>query len=165
MAAYLRFREQFRKPEDLLHRIGLQDGQTVLDYGCGIGSYAIPAARIVGATGKVHALDIHPIAVERVQKRAKKEGLSNIVTIQSGLDTGLEDESIDFVLLFDVFTWVHEKEELLKELHRVLKNTGTFSVIIDHVDPIEFRKIIEKTALFEITSQEDNFFILRKASN
>ena len=59
LAFILRRREKRHDLRALLVRAGLSQGQAVLDYGCGIGSYALPAARIVGAEGKVHALDIH----------------------------------------------------------------------------------------------------------
>ncbi|MGY5874542.1 MAG: class I SAM-dependent methyltransferase [Candidatus Thorarchaeota archaeon] len=162
MAAYLKFRERFRRPEETLLKLGISEGHKVLDFGCGIGSYTIPAARLVGSTGWIYALDIHPVAVERVQKRVDKEGLKNVATILSGQETGLSDESMDYVLLIDVFTWISDKDELLKELHRVLKDSGVFAVLIDHVDPVSFIEALEQNGLFSILTQEDNFFTLRK---
>jgi methylase of polypeptide subunit release factors len=47
-----------------------------LDFGCGSGSYAIPAAKMVRERGIVYALDIHPLAVKAVEKKAKKLGLA-----------------------------------------------------------------------------------------
>jgi hypothetical protein len=91
MALVLRVREPFKKPMQRLQKVGLQEGQTVLDYGCGIGSYVIPALKLVGENGKVHALDIHPMAVKRVKERAEKNGFSNVHTILSNIDTGLPD--------------------------------------------------------------------------
>ena len=41
--------------EQFLRKIGLKEGQTVLDFGCGEGHYAIPAAKIVSNKGKVYA--------------------------------------------------------------------------------------------------------------
>ncbi len=163
MAAYLRFRERSRRPTALLQRLGVDRGHSVLDFGCGIGSYSIPAAHIVGPEGHVYALDIHPVAIAQVRKRVKNENLKNVSTIQSGLETGLDSLSLDFVFLFDVFTWISNKEELISELYRVLKKSGVFAVIIDHIEPSEFTKVIERTDLFTIDSQEENLFILSKA--
>lgn len=159
MAAYLRFRERFRKPTEFLEKLGLEHGHRVLDFGCGIGSYSIPAAKIVGEKGVVYALDIHPMAVERVKKRMMKAGLENIVTIQSGLETGLMDESLDFVLLIDVFTWIKDKHELLAELYRVIKPTGRFVMLIDHASPDECGAIVADTGLFNLESQEENVLV------
>jgi len=162
MAAYLRFRERFRKPEEIVRMLGIGNGHKVLDFGCGIGSYSIPVSHLVGESGQVYALDVHPIAIDRVQKRAEKLNLHNIETIQSGLETGLDDKSCDFVLMFDVYSWVPNKRALLKELYRVLKTDGKLSVVIDHTSPEEFVFDIEQFGRFAIELREKNFFILHK---
>ncbi|MFX1482220.1 MAG: class I SAM-dependent methyltransferase [Promethearchaeota archaeon] len=162
MAAYLRFRERFRKPEETLKLIGIDEEHKLLDFGCGIGSYSIPAARMVGESGLVFALDVHPLAIAKVKKRIEQEHLTNVRTIQSDLETGLEDGSLDHVLLLDVYTWIPSKEKLLEELHRVLKPEGNLAVLIDHMDPSEFVDDIERTGFFTIETRESNFFILRK---
>jgi ubiquinone/menaquinone biosynthesis C-methylase UbiE len=164
LALYMKHRETSRKPEETLKRIGISKGQCVLDYGCGIGSYSIPAARLVGSSGRVYALDIHPMAIEKVTKRAKKENLNNIQTILSGLNTGLQAESIDHVLLFDVYRSVPEKVALLREINRVLKPDGKLSAIIDHIGPEVFVEDVAKSGLFQILSHEDNFFILKRSA-
>lgn len=162
MAAFLRFRERFRKPEETIRMLGIDAGHMVLDYGCGIGSYAIPVAKLVGNEGCVYALDIHPIAIDRVRKRAERENLKNVETIHSGLETGLENASLDYILMFDVYSWIPNKRALLKELHRVLKSTGKMSMIIDHSDPQEFVNDLECYGLFNIEMRDGNFFILSK---
>jgi cobalt-precorrin-6B (C15)-methyltransferase len=55
----------------------------VLDFGCGSGTYTIPAAKAVGATGRVYALDINPRALDRVERKAERAGLRNIVRIDA----------------------------------------------------------------------------------
>ena len=128
----------------------------VLDYGCGVGSYTIPAARTVGESGRVYALDIHPIAIERVEKRARKEGLANIETIQSDLATGLPDEHLDFALLIDVYTWIDDKIGLLKEIHRILRPSGKLVFLIDHASPDGCKEMVEESGLFKFILQEGN---------
>jgi ubiquinone/menaquinone biosynthesis C-methylase UbiE len=156
MAWYLRFRERFRKPADFVSTLGIEEGHNILDYGCGIGSYTIPLARLVGATGRVYALDIHPIAIERVEKRALKSGLMNVETIQSDLRTGLPDEHLDFALLIDVYTWVDDKIGLLKEIHRILHPDGKLVFLIDHVSPEGCKTTVRESGLFRFILQEEN---------
>ena len=156
MAWYLRFRERFRKPADFVSNLGIEDGHNVLDYGCGIGSYTIPTARLVGESGRVYALDIHPLAIERVKKRAKKEELSNIETIQSDLATGLPDNHLDFALLIDVYTWIDDKIGLLKEMHRILRSSGKLVFLIDHASPEGCKATVEESGLFRLILQEEN---------
>ena len=163
MASYLRFRERFRKPEEFLRNIGINEGEIILDHGCGIGSYAIPAARLVGPTGRVYALDVHPIAVERTKKRARKEKLENIETILSDCKNGLPDEHVDVAMLIDVFTWIKDKQALLEEFHRVMKPGARLVFLIDHASPDGCKAIVKQSELFEFVSQDDNVLTYRKA--
>ena len=162
MAWYLRIRERFRKPKQFIERLGIEEGDKVLDYGCGIGSYTIPVARAVGRDGMVYALDIHPVTVERVEKRARKAGLHNIETIQSDLDTGLPDKHLEFALLIDVYTWVNDKEALLREMYRVLKHSGKLIFLIDHVSPEGCKRTVDESGLFRFIQQDDNVLRYQK---
>ena len=142
--------------------MGLQRGQSMLDYGCGIGSFAIPAAKIVGNYGVIYALDIHPLAIRTVQQRVKKKEISNIKTILSSRDTGLPDECVDTVLLYDVLQMISDKEELLKELHRVLKSGGTLFATAEHLEVTDFLNVITKKKLFTLSSQKGKLYQFRK---
>ncbi|UCE11646.1 MAG: methyltransferase domain-containing protein [Candidatus Thorarchaeota archaeon] len=156
MALYLRARERFRKPQEFAKNLGIKEGHRVLDYGCGIGSYTMPVAELVGEGGTVYALDIHPLALERVRKRTKKTGITNVETILSGLETGLPNEHLDFTLLIDVYTWVPDKEELIAEMHRVLKPSGKLVFLIDHVSPEDCKNTVAASGLFRFISQDEN---------
>jgi ubiquinone/menaquinone biosynthesis C-methylase UbiE len=148
MALTLRLREGFRDPEDELRQMGLRSGQVVLDYGCGAGSYTMPAAQIVGGEGLVYALDIHPLAIDMVEKRAAKEGLANVKTIYSDRDTGLPDKSVDVVLLYDVFHAIRDRQSLLQELGRVLRPDGILLVRPEHIAEGAFLATMEGSELF-----------------
>ena len=124
----MRIRGLFRNKKAEVLLTGAKRGDVILDYGCGIGFNTIPAAEIVGEEGTVYALDIHPLAVKAVEKKIRKKGLKNVKTILSGLDTGLPDESVDVVLLYNVLPMVKNRPALIKELYRVLKPGGVLSV-------------------------------------
>jgi len=150
MSFFFRIRDRFRNPGNQLEKVGIKKGQTLLDFGCGSGSYVIPAARMVGENGRVNALDIHPLAISAVEKKANKEGLTNIATILSDRDTGLPDESIDVVLLYDVIRSIKDKRALLKELHRVMKANGLLSILAEHIKVEDVLEIAEKDGLFSL---------------
>ena len=140
--------------EAVLRTVGLGSGQRVLDYGCGSGAFAIPAARIVGEEGKVYALDISSKALAKVKDRAAREGLGNIEALLSegkGVPGLLEGESFDVVLLYDVLHLIEDKTSLLRELHKMLEAQGFLSV-----DPMHLRE----EEIIELTGR-DNLFILR----
>ena len=118
----------FRNPYKLLRAAGLKSGQKVLEVGCGPGFFTIPAAKIVGKEGFVYAVDAHPLAIERVKEKIKKEGIKNIKSILANAsDTGLPDRSIDLAFLFGLRYIAGGLENVISEIHRVLKPGGVLS--------------------------------------
>jgi len=62
--------------EVVLRDFGVHQGQTVLDFGCGEGTYTIPAARIVGKHGTVYALDQAESRLDTLRAKAKSAGIN-----------------------------------------------------------------------------------------
>lgn len=115
-----------KNPYRILRAIGVKEGQTVLDVGCGPGFFTIPAAKLVGETGKVIALDNHPLAVRRVEKKAKNAGLQNVQPLLAdAAETGLPEASVDLAFLFGFVHAINsEFSDVLHELQRILKPGG-----------------------------------------
>ena len=86
------------------------------------------AAKLVGTDGWVYALDIHPLAVSSVKRRAARKSVGNVRTIMGGNIDEVGNESIDIVLLYDVLHEIKELAPILSEIDRVLKPHGTVSV-------------------------------------
>ena len=118
----------FRKPKKVLEEIGVSEGYSVVDYGSGHGNFAISAAELVGKDGMVHAVDVHPLSIEILEEKAERRGLKNIETIFSDIETGLNDESVDVVLLYGVLYKTDDKASLLREARRILKKGGLLSI-------------------------------------
>jgi len=133
MSAMFKVRDFLSPRREVLEEAGLKPGFRVLDYGCGPGAYVVDAAEMVGERGKVYALDIHPLAIKRLQNIAHKRRLANVETICSNCRTGLPDNSVDVVLLYDVFHVLSDPDAVLAELHRVLKRNGTLSFSDHHM--------------------------------
>ena len=133
----LRFKQWMnRNAAAILVQAGVGAGQTALDFGCGSGTYTIPTAKLVGEDGLVYALDIDKTALEKVERKAKLEGLKNILTIDSsaGEAIPLKNESLDHVFLIDVLQDIAAKSALLDEVRRVLKPNGVATVFPMHLD-------------------------------
>ncbi len=128
----------------------VQEGQTFLDYGCGTGSFTIPAARIVRPEGKVYALDCFPRQLEIVEEKSKQEGLTNIETILSDGKTGLPDECVDVIWMCDVLHEVEERRVVLEELHRVLRREGVLAIY----DGMRERVLSYTNGLFSLTGRD-----------
>jgi ubiquinone/menaquinone biosynthesis C-methylase UbiE len=133
MTMFFKVRDFISPRRQVMEEAGLRPGDRVLDYGCGPGAYIPGAAEMVGRSGKIYALDVHPLAIKRVQSIAKRRGLANVETINSDCRTGLPNECLDVVLLYDVFHMLDKPRAVLAELYRVLKTKGTVSFNDHHM--------------------------------
>ncbi|MFC2007616.1 class I SAM-dependent methyltransferase [Chloroflexota bacterium] len=133
MSWLIKLRDIYRPRENILAEAGIKPGFQVLDYGCGPGSYVFAAAPLVGESGRIYALDIHPVAVKRVGNIAARKRLTNIETILSDCATGLPDKSMDIVLLYDILHLLANPDEVLAELYRVLCTEGILSFNDHHL--------------------------------
>ena len=151
-------RDKKYPPINKIKKTKIEKGDTVIDYGCGPGSYTIASAEFVGNTGKVHAVDIHPLAIEEVQNRANEKGLKNIMTILTDCETKLEARSIDAALLLDIMHDLSDPGKILKELHRILKLNGSLSVDDHHLDDDEIINKVTQSKLFKFDNKDEKVF-------
>lgn len=158
MVFAFRFRDFFAPRKNILKEVGIKPGFHVLDYGCGPGSFIIPIAKLVGKSGKIYALDIHPLAIHMVQGIASKNQLENVETIRSDCKTGLPDNSIDVVLLYDTFHALSDPDGVLEELHRVLKHDGILSFSDHHMKENEIISKITNRGLFKLSVKSKNTY-------
>ncbi|MBL7152207.1 MAG: class I SAM-dependent methyltransferase [Phycisphaerae bacterium] len=138
---------------NVLKEANIGPGFSVLDYGCGPGGYILDTARLVGESGTVYALDIHPLAAQRVGKIASDNALANVKTIQSDCNTALSDGGIDVVLLYDTFHLLSRPENVLREIHRVLKPDGTLSFSDHHMKERKILAAVTATGLFKLSAK------------
>ena len=144
----------FRLPRmNILKEAGIETGSHVLDYGCGPGSYIVPLVKLVGDSGKIYALDMHPLAIEAVRKLTSKKGIENVQTILSDCRTGLPPNSIDVVLLCDILHDLENASDVLMELHRVLKPKGTLSLSDHHLKEEEIIPRVRGGGLFKLSAK------------
>jgi ubiquinone/menaquinone biosynthesis C-methylase UbiE len=127
----------FFTPHEVLAKLGLTPQcRDVVDFGCGYGTFTIPAAWLV--SGVVHALDINAEMIAATLAKAKMAGLTNIQARQCDFvaeGTGLPDASVDYVMLFNI---LHAEEPLtlLREAFRVLSCGGRLGIMHWNYDPI-----------------------------
>lgn len=150
MAFAFKIRDFFKPRKDIVKEVGIKEGFRVLDYGCGPDSYVIAVAELVGKSGKIYALDINPLAIKLVKKIAVKKQLPNVETILSERKTGLPDDSIDVVLLYDTFHDLSDPNMVLEKLHRVLKPNGILSFSDHHMKENEIISKVTNSGLFRL---------------
>jgi len=106
----------------------LVDGD-VVDFGCGYGTFTIPAA--LWTRGTLTALDIDPLMVELVDEKAGQLGLKNVRGVVRDFvsdGTGLADASQMHAMIFNLLH-IEDPLALLAEVRRIVKPNGSASVI------------------------------------
>lgn len=118
-----------------IKEIAVKEGDVLLDFGCGVGHYTIPAAEIVLEKGKVYAVDNNLKSLNELIRIAEMEALKNIVPVQiGGSKLSFKNGSFDVVLLYDILHYMNslQRDKLYNECYRVLKNNGILSVYPKH---------------------------------
>jgi len=123
----------------------------VADFGCGYGTFTIPTARRI--RGNLHAIDIEPEMLSKVDLKAREKGLTNVRTTLSDLlheGSGLKVGSVDYVMLFNL---LHSEDPLilLREAFRILRAEGRVGIIhwirdagTPRGPPLEMRPTVEQ---------------------
>jgi protein-L-isoaspartate O-methyltransferase len=127
-----------------LQKAGLRVGDAVLDFGCGRGCYTIPAAKVVGRSGVVYALERNEVILSELMREASSQNLTNIVALQSieCMKRALGGRSLDVVLLYDVIHGYYftraQRNNLLHTLAPEVSRNGIVSIFPRHMSSGEF---------------------------
>jgi len=120
-------------PKKVLEEFGLETGARVADFGAGSGYFPTALAKAVGPGGRVVAIDVLPSALELIEGRAKNDHILNIETRRANLEvpasSGLDANSMDFVLLANLLHQSYQKSAIIKEAKRVLRQGGRAACI------------------------------------
>ena len=115
-------RRAWQNPEEILNTASLKAGFTSVDIGCGQGYFTLPAARIVGFSGKVYGLDVDNMGIEKLRKRASTEKLTNIELITGAAeDTPVCSGCADMVFFGIVLHDFNDPAKVLRNARKMLK--------------------------------------------
>jgi len=148
----------FKSVRKDLEAFGLKKGDVVADWGFGTGAYIKEASEIVGAEGKLYAVDVHEMAIETVNKIVSRNGLSNVIPVLSnGIKADIPDNTIDIVFALDMFHMVKNTDLFLQEICRVMRNNGFLFIEDGHQPRKAAREKILKSGCWKIISEQKRY--------
>lgn len=110
--------------------LGIKEGAHVADIGAGSGWFTVRAAKRLGSTGIVYAVDINPEAIAYINRRIQRDGIANVHAILSEEDDPkLPKNSVDSVLLLKTYHEVTHPVLLLENLRNSLRNGARVGII------------------------------------
>ena len=123
-------RDQEEDPDRAIDVLKLQKGATVADIGAGSGYMTEKLAKKVGPMGKVYATDIQQGMIDLLDKRIAKRKLTNVTPILGVQDDPrLPLETIDLVLMVDVYHELSQPQLMLRHIKAALKPGGRLVLV------------------------------------
>jgi SAM-dependent methyltransferase len=123
-------RDKKLQVQRVMNILGIKEGTHVADIGAGSGWFSIRAAKRVGNTGLVYAVDINPESVAYIDRRTRRDGIPNVHTILSEADDPrLPGNSVDSVLLLKTYHEIAHPVLLLENLRRALRSGARIGII------------------------------------
>jgi len=157
-------RREWNDPERILSYLNLSVYSVIAEVGCGPGWFTLEAARKMKGEGLVYAIDVSQEMLDRVNQRSKEAGLDNINTVLAeGEDEyPVPTESLDAVLLANVYHEVDPATNFLGELKRMMKPASICLVVEWKVEPTPVGPPIEERVDQQDVTEEfySNGFIL-----
>ena len=157
-------RLRYRDPVGTLGLLGITAGMTVLDLGCGTGTFTVDMAHMVGDDGTIHAVDIQRSLLEQAQTRVAAAGVAERVQFHhsGAYQLPLPDASCDLALVVATLSQIPDPLAALWELQRVLKPGARLVVSEELPDPAYVSPRVTRARLEEagltFRAKSGNFF-------
>jgi ubiquinone/menaquinone biosynthesis C-methylase UbiE/protein tyrosine phosphatase (PTP) superfamily phosphohydrolase (DUF442 family) len=115
---------------ETMDRMGLRDGQRVVDLGAGPGLYTLPLARRIAPSGVVYAVDIQQGMLDLLRSRAEDQEISNVVLVLGAEnDPRLPKKNIDWIFLQDTYHEMTNPKAMLIKMKESLSPGGRVVLI------------------------------------
>lgn len=125
----------FLDSNEILDELELNGDEIFMDAGCGDGHIAIKVLEDYNHMGMVYAVDVYDASIEDMEKYKADNDVENLTNIEADITEGIpgvEDESIDVVLMVNVFHGFKASrkiDEAIDELARIIKNDGKIAIM------------------------------------
>jgi len=122
-------REKEENTSKLIKNMNIAPGDTIADIGAGSGYHVfkmLPLAR----EGLIYAVDIQPEMLKEIRDRKKKKGVDQIKVVKgSAQSVNLPENSVDKILMVDVYHEFSFPVEMLTSMRKALREDGKIYLI------------------------------------
>jgi len=123
-------RDEEQRPDEVIRKMGLRDGQVVADLGAGSGYFTRRMAQAVAPSGRVYAVDVQPEMIALLKSNLEKAGIENVVAVLSTADDPkLPTGALDWILLVDVYHELQQPKAVLARMREALKPAGRVALV------------------------------------
>lgn len=125
----------FLDSDEIIQELNLNGDETFMDAGCGDGHNAIKVLEDYNHKGCVYAVDIYDASIEDMENYKKENNIKNLINIEADITEGIpgvDDESIDVILMVNVFHGFkasRKLDEAVEELKRIVKSDGKIAIM------------------------------------
>ena len=127
--------EIFLDSDEIIQELNLKGNETVMDAGCGDGHIAIKILEDYNHNGIVYAVDVYDASIEDMEAYKNENNVENLINIEADITEGIpgvDDESVDIVLMVNVFHGFKASRKLddaVDELSRIIKADGKIAIM------------------------------------
>lgn len=115
-------------PINTLKRIGFKENMILCDIGAGTGVFSFPAAKI--SSNYIYSLEKSDDMIEILNERIIDKNIKNIKVKKVDSDIlPLDDNTCDIVMMVTSLHHIEDKESMIEEIKRILKENGRLSII------------------------------------
>lgn len=149
---------------EMVSTLGVNESNSVIDFGCGKGRYTIPLSQITGESGQVFAVERDAQELDVLRDRMNRFGKPDSVKILESEDIRLQsinDSSIDQMLVFDVLQYIEDHHQFFQSVRRVLKPNGQIHIYpaaIPHPGAVDMTQVDAALTRSGLVLAEKNAF-------
>jgi ubiquinone/menaquinone biosynthesis C-methylase UbiE len=159
-------RRIIENPDKILGRF-VKEGMTAVDYGCGMGFFTLPLAKMVGPGGKVIAVDVQKKMLDSLNKRAQRAGLLDRIepVLVNGGKTVINGP-VDFVAALYVVHELPDTKAFFSQMVDVMKQGAKLLMVEPgfHVTEKDFRDAVNTATSIGLKMTDEQVFIRGRAA-
>jgi len=118
-------RDQWQRANDIMGKLDIEHGSKVADIGCHEGYMTLKLSKIVGASGRVYAVDVEQYKLDKLKSNLAESNIHNVITIKGDYDNPkLPTDVLDAALIIDTYHEMDDHDEILLHVKNSLKIGG-----------------------------------------